>query len=130
MDRWSLIESSAKRVLVLSVLPGYAAATFAWILKIAREPSIRDPTARPPRGKRLLASGDFHPLQLVASNFVPFERSLIGGLRGALGGGHTPSRAAGYTFPEGENGHLSIPVLVRNELPPPPAYFQNRHLLA
>src|SRR5260370_39042310 len=104
MDRWSLIESSAKRVLVLSVLPGYAAATFAWILKIAREPSIRDPTARPPRGKRLLASGDFHPLQLVASNFVPFERSLIGGARRALGGEHQRNRCAGWTLSSGERG--------------------------
>src|SRR5260370_42446210 len=98
MDRWSLIESSAKRVLVLSVLPGYAAATFAWILKIARKPSIRDPIARPPRGKRLLASGDFHPLQLVASNFVPFERSLIGGGRGVVGGGHERRKGRRYPF--------------------------------
>jgi hypothetical protein len=29
----------------------------------------------------LLASGDFHPPQLVAGNFVPLKRSLIGGVR-------------------------------------------------
>ena len=92
---------------------------FAWNLEITRVPTIRDPIARPPRGKRSLASGDFHPPQFVARNFVPFERSLIGGLRRALGGEHTRSRAASYTFGEDEGGNLGVAIVVRHDLPLP-----------
>jgi len=92
---------------------------FAWNLEITRVPTIRDPIARPPRGKRSLASGDFHPPQFVARNFVPFERSLIGGLRRALGGEHTRSRAASYTFGEDESGNLGVAIVVRHDLPLP-----------
>jgi len=63
-------------------------------------PTLRDPIARPPRGERSLSSGDFHPPQFVARNFVLFERSLIGGVRRTLGGEHTRSRTASYTFGE------------------------------
>src|SRR6266446_6163256 len=106
--------AAPKSVLVLSVWPGYAAA---WNLKITRVPSTRDPIAGPPRGERLLASGDLHPPQLVAGNFVLFECSLIGRVRQALGGDHTRSRAASYTFRPDESGNLSIAVVVRHDLP-------------
>jgi hypothetical protein len=92
---------------------------FAWNLEITRVPTIRDPIARPPRGKRSLASGDFHPPQFVARNFVPFERSLIGGLRRALGGEHTRSRTASYTFGADESGNLGVAIVVRHDLPFP-----------
>jgi hypothetical protein len=92
---------------------------FAWNLEITRVPTIRDPIARPPRGERSLASGDFHPPQFVARNFVPFERSLIGGVRRPLGGDHTRSRTASYTFGEDESGNLGIAIVMRHDLPLP-----------
>jgi len=67
----------------------------------------------------LLASGKFHSPQLVAGNFVLFERSLIGGVRRALGGDHTRSGAASYTFGEDESGNLGIAIVVRHDLPLP-----------
>ena len=85
--------------------------------KITRVPSTRDLIAGPPRAERLLTSGDLHPPQLVAGNFALFERSLIGGVRRALGGDHTRSGAASYTFRADESGNLSIAVVVRHDLP-------------
>jgi len=67
----------------------------------------------------LLASGDFHPPQFVARNFVAFERSLIGGVRRPLGGEHARSWAASYTFGEDESGNLGIAIMVRHDLPLP-----------
>ena len=91
----------------------------SWSLEITRVPTIRDPIARPPRGERLLSSGDFHPPQFVARNFVLFERSLIGGVRRTLGGEHTRSRTASYTFGEDESGNLGIAIVMRHDLPLP-----------
>ena len=92
---------------------------FAWNLEITRVPTIRDPIARPPRGKRSLASGDFHPPQFVARNFVPFERSLIGGVRRALGRDHTGGWTTSDTFSADESGNLGIAIVVRHDLPLP-----------
>jgi hypothetical protein len=64
----------------------------------------------------LLASGDFHPPQLVASNFVPFERSLIGGVRRALGRDHTGGWTTSDTFSADESGNLGIAIVVRHDL--------------
>src|SRR5437660_424488 len=86
-------------------------------IKITRVTSTRDPIAGTPRAERLLASGKVQPPQLVAGNFVLFERSLIGGVRQALGGDRTRSRAASYTFRADESGNLSIAVVLRHDLP-------------
>src|SRR5712672_2166803 len=94
-------------------------AVTSWDLEITRVPSIRDPIARPPRGERLLASGDFHPPQFVASNCVLFEGSLIEGVRRTLGGERTRSRTASYTFGEDESGNLGVVIVVRHDLPLP-----------
>jgi hypothetical protein len=67
----------------------------------------------------LLASGDFQPPQFVASNCVLFEGSLIEGVRRALGGEHTRTRAASYTFGEDESGDLGVAIVVRHDLPLP-----------
>jgi hypothetical protein len=67
----------------------------------------------------LLASGDFHPPQFVASNSVLFEGSLIEGVRRTLGGERTRSRAASYTFGEDESGNLGVAIVVRHDLPLP-----------
>jgi hypothetical protein len=67
----------------------------------------------------LLTSGDFHPPQFVARNFVLFERSLIGGVWRPLGGEHTRSRTASYTVGEDESGNLGIAIVVRHDLPFP-----------
>jgi len=53
---------------------------------------------------------------LVASNFVLFERGLIGGVRRALGRDHTGSRTASYTFGADESGYLGIAIVVRHDL--------------
>jgi hypothetical protein len=66
--------------------------------------------------KRWPASGKFHTPQLVASNFVLFERGLIGGVRRALGRDHTGSRTASYTFGADESGYLGIAIVVRHDL--------------
>jgi hypothetical protein len=75
--------------------------------------------AGPPRADSLLASGDFLPPQLLANNFVPLKRSLIGGVRRPLCGDHTRSRTASYTFGEDESGNLGIAIVVRHDLPLP-----------
>jgi hypothetical protein len=67
----------------------------------------------------LLASGDFHPPQFVASNCVLFKGSLIEGVRRTLDGERTRSRAASYTFGEDECGNLGVAIVVRHDLPLP-----------
>jgi hypothetical protein len=71
----------------------------------------------PQRAEDLPASGDFRPQQLVAGNCVLFERRLIGEVRRALGGDHTGSRTASYSFGSDESGYLSIAIVVRHDLP-------------
>jgi hypothetical protein len=117
-----LLSGSDARVVLLPewhLLGNARSDHFAWNLEITRVPTIRDPIARPPRGERSLASGDFHPPQFVARNFVPFKRSLIGGVRRPLGGDHTRSRTASYTFGEDESGNLGIAIVMRHDLPLP-----------
>jgi hypothetical protein len=71
---------------------------------------------KPPRAERIPAIGDFHPQQLVLGNCVLCERRLIGEARRALGGDHTRSGTASYTFGSDESGNLRVAIVVRHDL--------------
>ena len=60
---------------------------------------------------------------------MPLKRSLIGGVRRPLGGDHTRSRTASYTFGEDESGNLGIAIVVRHDLPLPAGKLRTGALL-
>jgi hypothetical protein len=45
-----------------------------------------------------------------------FKRRLIGAVRRALGGDHTGSGTAGYSFGSDESGNLGIAIVVGHDL--------------
>ena len=69
----------------------------------------------PQRAENLPSSCAFRPQQF-AGNCVLFERRLIRAVRRALGGDHTSSGTAGYSFGADESGNLGIAIVVRHDL--------------
>ena len=75
------------------------------------------PNCRSAKVRKLVASGEFRPPQLIASNCVLSERSLVAGVRRSLGGGHTGCGTTNYPFGMDESGNLGIAIVVRHDLP-------------
>jgi hypothetical protein len=69
----------------------------------------------PQRAENLPTSCAFRPQQF-AGNCVLFERRLIRAVGRALGGDHTSSGTAGYSFGADESGNLGIAIVVRHDL--------------